>query len=130
MFFVYFVLLQYTGVGGRLASEVFFSGPRAFQFWLFQVAVGLALPFALTLRKKTRENAVVSSIAAGAAMWGTLYGCLNIFIGGQLLPMIHFRWESLAPEPGKITFGLIAMAAMLVLSLVSYKLLPYENVEA
>jgi formate-dependent nitrite reductase membrane component NrfD len=130
VFFIYFVLLQYTGVGGRLASEVFFSGPRAFQFWFFQVAIGLILPFALLLFKKMRQNVVVSCIASIAAMLGTLYGCVNIFIGGQLLPMTHFQWEHLAPEPGKVAFGLIAMAVMFVVFLVTYKVLPYENIEA
>jgi len=128
-FFIYFVLLQYTGIGGRLASEVFFSGPRAFQFWFFQVAVGLVFPFALMLFKKMRENVVISCIGAVAALIGTLFGCINIFIGGQSLPMTHFRWEHLAPEPGKMAFGLITMAVMFALFLITYKVLPYENIE-
>jgi formate-dependent nitrite reductase membrane component NrfD len=130
VFFIYFVLLQYTGIGGRLASKVFFSGPQAFQFWFFQVAIGLILPFALVLYRKMRESVVVSCIASIAAMVGTLYGCINLFIGGQILPMTHFRWEHYEPEPGKMVFGLIAMAVMFVLFLVTYKILPYENIEA
>jgi formate-dependent nitrite reductase membrane component NrfD len=128
--FIYFVLLQYTGIGGRLASDVFFRGPRAFQFWFFQVAIGLILPFALVLFKSMRQNVLVSCIASTAAMLGTLFGCVNIFIGGQLLPMTHFRWEHLKPEPGKAAFGLITMAVMFVLFLATYKILPYENIEA
>lgn len=130
VFFIYFVLLQYTGVGGRLASQVFFTGPRAFQFWFFQVAIGLILPFVLMLYKKMRENVVVSCIAAVAAMLGTLFGCVNIFIGGQMLPMTNFRWEHLEPEPGRMTFGIITMVLMFVVFLVTYKILPYENIEA
>jgi formate-dependent nitrite reductase membrane component NrfD len=130
VFFIYFVLLQYTGIGGRLASEIFFSGPRAFQFWFFQVAIGLVFPFVLTLYKRMRENVLISSIAAAAAMVGTLFGCVNIFIGGQLLPMTHFRWEHLAPEPGKVVFGLVAMALMFALFLATYRVLPYENIES
>jgi len=128
--FIYFVLLQYTGIGGRLASKVFFSGPRALQFWFFQVAVGLIFPFVLMLYKKMRENVLVSCIAAVATMVGTLFGCVNIFIGGQSLPMTHFRWEHLASEPGKIIFGLVAMAVMFITFLITYKILPYENIEA
>ena len=128
--FIYFVLLQYTGIGGRLASKVFFSGPRAFQFWFFQVAVGLAFPFVLMLYQKMRENVLISCIAAVATMVGTLFGCVNIFIGGQSLPMTHFRWEQLASEPWKIIFGLVAMAVMFLTFLITYKILPYENIEA
>jgi formate-dependent nitrite reductase membrane component NrfD len=127
--FIYFVLLQYTGIGGRLASKVFFSGPRAFQFWFFQVVVGLVFPFALMLFRKMRENVAVSCIAAVAAMVGTLFGCVNIFIGGQSLPMTHFRWEHLEPEPGRMIFGLISMAVMFGAFLLTYKVLPYENIE-
>lgn len=129
VFFIYFVLLQYTGVGGRLASQVFFTGPRAFQFWFFQVAIGLLLPFVLMLYKKMRENVVVSCIAAVSAMVGTLFGCVNIFIGGQLLPMTSFRWEHLEPEPWRMAFGIIMMVLMFVVFLVTYKILPYENIE-
>jgi hypothetical protein len=82
------------------------------------------------LFRKMRENVVVSCIASIAAMLGTMYGCVNIFIGGQLLPMTHFRWEHLEPEPGKMAFGLIAMAVMFVVFLVTYKVLPYENIES
>lgn len=130
VFFIYFVLLQYTGIGGRLASHVFFSGPRAFQFWTFQVAIGLALPFVLMLYRKMRENVLVSCIAAIATLIGTLFGCVNIFIGGQMLPMTHFNWETLAPEPVRMTFGIVLMVIMFVVFLATYKILPYENIES
>ncbi|MBW2070912.1 MAG: polysulfide reductase NrfD [Deltaproteobacteria bacterium] len=127
--FIYFVLLQYTGIGGKLASQVFFSGPRALQFWFFQVTVGLVFPFALMLFRKMRENVLISCIAAIAAMIGTVFGCLNIFIGGQLLPMTGPKWEHLPPDPAKMIFGLLLMAVMLVVFLTTYKILPYENIE-
>lgn len=129
VWFIYFVQLQYTGIGGKLASSVFFSGPRAFQFWLFQVAIGLALPFVLMLYRSMRENVLVSCIASIAAMIGTLFGCVNIFIGGQLLPMTHFDWEFLPPEPDKMILGVALMVLMFVVFLTTYKILPYENIE-
>lgn len=129
VFFIYFVLLQYTGIGGRLVSHVFFVGPRSFQFWFFQVSIGLALPFALMLFQRLRESVFVSCFAALATMTGTLFGCVNIFIGGQMLPMTNFRWEHLDPEPGKMTFGIITMAVMFITFLATYKVLPYENLE-
>ncbi|OIP91902.1 MAG: hypothetical protein AUK55_10360 [Syntrophobacteraceae bacterium CG2_30_61_12] len=130
VFFIYFVLLQYTGIGGRLASQVFFSGPRAFQFWFFQVAIGLVLPFVLMLYRNMRENVLVSCLAAIATLIGTLFGCVNIFIGGQMLPMTHFNWEILEPEPGKMAFGIALMVVMFAVFLVTYKVLPYENIES
>lgn len=99
--FIYFVLLQYTGIGGRLASHVFFSGPRAFQFWTFQVAIGLALPFVLMLYRKMRENVLVSCIAAIATLIGTLFGCVNIFIGGRLGE--NGTWARCRSEPERVS---------------------------
>jgi formate-dependent nitrite reductase membrane component NrfD len=130
VWFVYLVLLQYTGTGGRLASYLLMDGPRAFQFWFFQVAVGLALPFLLTLFRSLREKPLVASLAAVAALVGTLAGVMNVFLGGQSLPMTHFRWEQLAPEPGKMIFGIVTMVVMFVVFLVTYRILPYENADA
>jgi molybdopterin-containing oxidoreductase family membrane subunit len=130
VWFVYLVLMQYTGLGGRLVSHLLMDGPRAFQFWFFQVAVGLALPFVLTLYRGMRERPLVASLAAVAALVGTLCGVINIFMGGQSLPMTHFRWEQLEPEPGKMTFGIGLMVLMFLVFLVTYKILPYENADS
>ncbi len=129
VWFVYLVLLQYTGTGGRLASYLFMEGPRSFQFWFWQVAVGLALPFLLTLYRGLREKPLIASLAAVAALAGTLSGIINIFMGGQSLPMTNFRWEHLAPEPGKMIFGIVTMAVMFLVFLATYRILPYENAE-
>ena len=130
VWFVYLVLMQYTGTGGRLVSYLLLDGPRAFQFWFFQVAVGLALPFLLTLFSSLREKPLVASLAAVAALVGTLAGVMNVFMGGQSLPMTNFRWEQLAPEPGKMIFGIVTMVVMFAVFLVTYRILPYENVDA
>lgn len=129
VWFVYLALMQYTGAGGRLVGYLLMEGPRAFQFWFFQAAVGLALPFALTLFRRLREKPLVASLAAAAALAGTMSGVMNIFMGGQSLPMTNFRWEQLAPEPGKVIFGIAIMALMFLAFLVSYRILPYENID-
>ena len=129
VWFVYLVLLQYTGIGGRLASYLLMDGPRSLQFWFWQVALGLALPFLLTCFRGLRENPLVASLAAIAALVGTFSGVINIFIGGQSLPMTNFRWEQLAPEPGKMAFGIVTMVVMFLAFLVTYRILPYENVD-
>jgi molybdopterin-containing oxidoreductase family membrane subunit len=127
VWFVYLVLLQYTGTGGRLAAYVLMDGPRAFQFWFFQVALGMVLPFGLVFHKSLRRRPLVASLAAIAALIGTLAGVVNIFMAGQSLPLTHPNWEQLAPEPGKMLFGIVTMAVMFVVFLLTYKILPYEN---
>jgi formate-dependent nitrite reductase membrane component NrfD len=127
--FVYLVMLYYTGTGGHLAAQVFLSGARSLQFWVLVVAVGLIVPFGLSVHHRLRDSVPIACLAAVAALIGTFTGVVGIFLGGQSLPLTGFRWEHLAPEPGKMAFGLIIMAVMLAVFLVSYKVLPYENLE-
>ncbi len=130
VFFIYFVLMHYTGIGGRLVAHVFFSGPRAFQFWFFQVAIGIALPFLLMIFKRMRESVFISSLASVCTLIGTLFGCINIFIGGQMLPMTHINWEVLPPEPEKMAIGIVLMAVMFFTFIGTYRFLPYERIES
>jgi formate-dependent nitrite reductase membrane component NrfD len=124
---LYLIQLNFTGTGGKLAAYIFLGGPRAVQFWLFQVALGLILPFALVLFQSLRENPLASLVAGAATMLGVFFAVANLSIGSQLIPLTHLEWEKMAPEPFKTAFGLVIMAVLLVLFLVSYKILPYEE---
>ncbi len=126
---IYFLQLQYAGQGGHVAIRMFFSGPRAFQFWLLQVGLGLALPVVLLFQRSLRKMAILRFAAALGTLVGAFYGIVNIFIGGQLLPMTGPAWEKMTPEPGNITFAVVLLAVILAIFLVSYKLLPYENIQ-
>jgi formate-dependent nitrite reductase membrane component NrfD len=127
IWFIYLIQLNLTGTGGRLAAYIFLSGPRSFYFWAFQVVIGMLLPFVLVLFKQWREQTGASMIAAGATMLGAFFAVADLSIGSQLIPMTSLGWEHLAPEPFKTAFGLIIMAILFILFLVSYKVLPYEN---
>jgi Ni/Fe-hydrogenase subunit HybB-like protein len=124
---IYFLQLHFAGEGGRAAVNMFLSGPRAYPFWVFQVVVGLALPFVLLFHKSLRKIAALRFLGALGAIVGAFFGVVNIFIGGQLLPMTSPVWEKVPSEPGKVVFAAIMIVLMLVVFLISYKLLPYEN---
>jgi hypothetical protein len=127
IWFIYLIQLGFTGSGGKLAAYIFLEGPRAFQFWFFQLALGLILPFVLVLSQSLRENPLVSLVAGATAMLGAFFAVANLSIGSQLIPLTHLQWEQMAPEPFKTAFGLVIMVVLLALFLVSYKLLPYEK---
>ena len=127
---IYFLQLQYAGEGGEVAAGMFFSGPRSMQFWTFQVVIGLVMPFVVLFHKSLRKIAVLRLVAALGTILGAFYGIVNIFIGGQLLPMTSPVWEKVPSEPDKIVFAVIMVAIIVGIFLISYKLLPYENIQS
>jgi formate-dependent nitrite reductase membrane component NrfD len=126
---IYFLQLQFAGEGGHVAASMFFSGPRSGQFWIFQVIIGLIGPFLLLFHKNLRKLAVLRFVAATGTILGAFYATINIFIGGQLLPMTSHVWEKVSSEPDKIVFAVIMVVIILGIFLISYKLLPYENIQ-
>jgi protein NrfD len=127
---IYLLQLKFVGQGGQAVVNLFFSGPRSSQFWLFQVCVGWVLPFALMLFRTSRKQPLLRFVAALTAMIGAFYGVVNLFIGGQMLPMTSHQWETVPSEPGKLIFAVVMVAVILVIFLLSYKLLPYENIQS
>jgi len=127
---VYLLQLRYVGQGGQAMIHLLFSGPRSNQFWLLQVTVGLALPFVLSFFKAGRKSPILRLIAAIAAILGSFFGIINLFIGGQMLPMTSHQWEKVPSDPEKVLFGAIVTAVILVIFLISYKMLPYENIQS
>jgi Ni/Fe-hydrogenase subunit HybB-like protein len=124
---IYLIQLNFTGTGGKLAAYIFLSGPRSFYFWAFQVVIGMLVPLALVLFASMRQDVQASAAAAVATMLGAFFAVANLSIGSQLIPMTHLEWETLASEPLKMAFGIIVMVVLLLLSLASYKILPYET---
>jgi formate-dependent nitrite reductase membrane component NrfD len=127
---IYLLQLAFVGQGGHAVIKLLFSGPRASQFWLFQVAIGLVLPFVLVLFESGRNQTVLRLAAVIAVMAGAFFSSVNLFIGGQMLPMTSHQWEQIPSESGKIAFAVIMTAVILVIFLLSYKMLPYENIQS
>jgi formate-dependent nitrite reductase membrane component NrfD len=127
---IYLLQLRFVGQGGHAVIKLLFAGPRSSQFWLFQVAVGLAFPFLLMLFESGRNQTALRLAAASAAMAGAFFSTLNLFIGGQMLPMTSHLWEQVPSEPGKITFAVVMAVVILMIFLLSYKMLPYENIQS
>ncbi|MGW8161836.1 MAG: NrfD/PsrC family molybdoenzyme membrane anchor subunit [Desulfobulbales bacterium] len=71
--------------GGRMAAEALISGPLATNFWLFEIAIGLALP--LVLLVITRLHSVPAmSAAALMTLVGLFARTYNTVIAGQIVP--------------------------------------------
>jgi len=127
---IFLLQIKFVGQGGHAYITLLFSGPRSSQFWLFQVVIGLALPFALMFFKTSRNQPVLRSFAALSGMVGSFYGIVNLFIGGQMLPMTSHQWEAVPSEPDKLIFAAIILVVILGIFLISYRILPYENIKS
>ena len=127
---IYLLQLQFVGQGGQAVTKLFFSGPRSAQFRIFQAVIGLALPFALVMFESSRKQPVLRLLASLTAIVGAFNGTVNLFIGGQMVPMTSHLWEQAPSEPGKIAFAVIMASVILVIFLLSYKMLPYENIQS
>ena len=77
-----------------------------------------------------RNQTALRLAAASAAMAGAFFSTVNLFIGGQMLPMTSHQWEQVPSEPGKVTFAVVMAVVILVIFLLSYKMLPYENIQS
>lgn len=127
---IYLLQLKFVGQGGHAVVKLLLSGPRSSQFWLFQIFVGLVLPFLLMFFITGRKQPMLRFFAALTAMIGAFYGIVNLFIGGQMLPMTSHQWETVPSEPDKLIFAAAMVAIVLVIFLLSYKMLPYENIQS
>ncbi|MHB1349118.1 MAG: NrfD/PsrC family molybdoenzyme membrane anchor subunit [Desulfobulbaceae bacterium] len=71
---------------GRMAAEALISGPLATNFWIFEVAIGLAIP--LILMVFTRMNSVPAmSAAALMTLVGLFFRTYNTVVAGQVIPV-------------------------------------------
>ena len=72
---------------GRMAAEALIEGPLATNFWVFEIAIGLAIP--LVLLMVSRLNSVTAMSAASLmTLVGLFARTYNTVVAGQLVPKI------------------------------------------
>ncbi len=62
------------------------AGPLSTSFWLFEVLLGMLIPFALILFTKARSFSI-NVLAAASAIVGIFFMRYNLVVAGQLVPM-------------------------------------------
>jgi len=79
------------------AAAVLTAGPLSTSFWLFELGIGLALPFALLL--VTRLNSVQAlSLAGLMVLFGQFFSRLNMVVAGQVIPQFS-EYDGFAGVP-------------------------------
>ena len=79
--------------GGRIAAMAMTSGPLSFNFWVFEILIGLAFPLGLLAMTKLK-SAPAMALAAFMTLVGQFFSRYDLVVGGQLVP--HFSgWDNL-----------------------------------
>lgn len=77
------------------SSMALLAGPLSINFWVFELLLGMLIPFAILINKRTRTVAGVA-IAGCSTLIGIFFMRYDLVIAGQLVPM---REATL--EPGR-----------------------------
>ncbi|PID41477.1 MAG: polysulfide reductase NrfD, partial [Proteobacteria bacterium] len=68
------------------AARVLTTGPLAIDFWVFEISIGLVLPFVLLL--VTRLDSLLAMSTAGLMILvGQFFSRLNMVVAGQIIPV-------------------------------------------
>jgi len=76
-----FVGAEELGAAARILTD----GPLSTSFWVFEIGIGLALPFALLLMTRLKSIEALS-LAALMVLVGQFFARLNLVLAGQLIP--------------------------------------------
>ncbi len=79
--------------GGRVAAMALTSGPLAFNFWVFEILIGLAFPLGLLAMTKLK-SAPAMGLAAFMTLVGQFFARYDLIVAGQLVP--HYAgWDNM-----------------------------------
>ncbi len=87
------------------AAALLTSGPLSNSFWVFEIGIGLALPFVVLLMTRL-ESIQAMSLAALMILVGQFFARLNLVVAGQMLPQYpgyegmpaYYHYSATAPE--------------------------------
>ncbi len=96
-----------------LAADSLVSGPLSTSFWLFEVALGLVLPFLLLAASRLRSLQILSC-AALMVLIGQFFSRFNLVVAGQIVPA-DYQFTGvptfLSYSPSSIEYLLVAAGA-------------------
>jgi Ni/Fe-hydrogenase subunit HybB-like protein len=71
-----------------LAVDSMVRGPLAISFWVFEIAIGLVIPFALLIASRLLSVPVMA-VAALLVLIGQFFSRFNMVVAGQIVPNNH-----------------------------------------
>jgi len=108
------------------AVKVFLTGSFAFNFWFFEVLIGLLIPLLLVITPAGR-SAKGLLISALLTVIGVFYLRFDLVLGGQVLKLISGATAKVSVHPFEIMAAVGFLSLAVFLYYVLYKLLPMEG---
>ncbi|MDW7989504.1 MAG: NrfD/PsrC family molybdoenzyme membrane anchor subunit [Archaeoglobaceae archaeon] len=111
----------------RESVEVFVYGNFAFNFWIFEVLIGLIIPLTLLALPQTGRKVEFIFLASLFTIVGIFFLRIDLVMGGLALKLITgMNFPSPVYHPFEVfgTIGFLSLAAFLYY--IGYKLLPME----
>ena len=104
-----FVGSEAVGDAARLLTQ----GPLSTSFWVFELGIGLALPFVLLLATRLKSIEALP-LAALMVLVGQFFSRLNLVVAGQLIPQFsdfegmpaYHHYAPTAPELAMVLSGI------------------------
>jgi len=89
MFFTFWKIISGVVAPEKyVAIKAFIFGPYAFNFWIAEVFLGMALPFFLLIRSRGTDYNLMF-IATAAMMVGIFFMRYDLVLAGQIVPVFH-----------------------------------------
>lgn len=114
------------------ATMAVITGPLSMNFWLFEVVVGMIIPFIILLNRKSRTPFGVM-LAGLLSTFGIFFMRYDLVVAGQLVPMRIDAGENAAvllqyvPAPAEIAIVAGAMCLCLLLYILAERTLNLEG---
>ncbi|MEN8190173.1 MAG: NrfD/PsrC family molybdoenzyme membrane anchor subunit [Thermodesulfobacteriota bacterium] len=111
----------------RLAAMALINGPLSVNFWVFEIAVGLALPFGLLLVSRMQSIQAMST-AALMVLVGQFVSRFNLVAAGEIVPIYAGYDDSLptylsySPSPAEYTLVIGGIGVLGLLFLVGERM--------
>lgn len=116
------------------ATMALLTGPLAFNFWFFEVLIGMLIPVIILLNKRTRTPFGVM-VAGLLCTFGIFFMRYDLVVAGQLVPMREGTGAltngllSYTPSGVEIAIVIGALTTCMFLYTMAEKLLPLEGGE-
>ncbi len=78
---------------GRLAAMNLLTGPMSFNFWVFEIVIGLALPLLILVGTQMKSLAAMSAASLMTLVGGFIQR-YDLVVAGQQVP-VYYGWDNL-----------------------------------
>lgn len=116
-----FIVLYYAGTNAHVTAWQMLFGEHQIPFLVYEVLIGLLLPFILFTIRKVRESLTGMTIASLMTLFGVMAMRMNFVVGGQQLQLDGNGWTEYVPRVShlQMIFG-FALLEILLLFLLFY----------